>query len=109
MKKYLVIALLGGGITLITYAAADVAAVWTSECAKCHGANGAGDTKMGKKLRIKDYTKAEVQASFTDEEALKAMKEGIKNEAGTVRMKPVEGLSEEEMKAMVQYVRSLKQ
>ena len=104
--RLLALALAGVALTAFS---ADVASNWKEHCAKCHGDSGKGDTKMGKKLSIADLTDPAVQAKFTDAEALKAMKEGIKNEAGTVRMKPVEGLSEEEMKAMVQYVRSLKQ
>ena len=40
---------------LTTYGA-DAAANWTESCAKCHGADGKGDTKMGKKLSIADLT-----------------------------------------------------
>ena len=32
--------------------AADAATNWTDSCAKCHGSDGKGDTKMGKKLSI---------------------------------------------------------
>ena len=88
--------------------AADAKAVWTDQCAKCHGAQGKGDTKMGKKLHIPDYTDAKVQAGFTDEQAFKALKEGIKDKSGNTRMKAVEGMSDEEINALVAYVRSLK-
>jgi cytochrome c553 len=98
-------------ISLISGAAsygADAAANWTDHCAKCHGEDGKGQTKMGKKLSLGDLTTAAVQAEFTDEEAIKAMKEGIKDKAGKVAMKPVEGLSEDDMKALVKHVRGLK-
>lgn len=88
--------------------AADASANWTEHCAKCHGASGKGDTKMGKKLSISDLTDAKVQAKFTDEQAMKAMKEGVKDKDGKVTMKPVEGLGEAEMKALVGQVRSFK-
>lgn len=88
--------------------AADVAANWENHCASCHGADGKGDTKMGKKLKIKDLTDAAYQATFTDEDALKAMKEGIKTDAGKTTMKAIEGLSDDEMKALVTYLRGLK-
>ena len=107
MKKLLPL-LLSLGFAVGGYAA-DSATVWTESCQKCHGANGNGDTKMGKKLKLRDLTKAETQADFTDEEAFKAIKEGIKDESGKTLMKPIEGLTDDEINSMVQYVRSLKQ
>ena len=44
-----------------------------------------------------------------DEDMLKAVKEGIKDKDGAVRMKPAEGVTDDEIKALVQHVRSLKQ
>ncbi|MEZ5275295.1 MAG: cytochrome c [Opitutaceae bacterium] len=109
MKKLLPLSLLFSlGFAVGGYAA-DSAAVWTESCQKCHGANGNGDTKMGKKLKLGDLTKAEVQAEFTDEAAFKAIKEGIKDESGKTLMKPIEGLTDEEITALVHYVRGLKQ
>lgn len=87
---------------------ADALANWKEHCAKCHGDDGKGDTKMGRKLSIADLSDAKVQAKFTDADALKAMKEGIKDKAGKVAMKPAEGVSEDEMQALVTHVRGLK-
>ncbi len=108
MKKILVLTLAVLGTALLTASAADVKENWEKMCAKCHGPDGKGQTKMGQKLEIKDLTDAKVQASFKDEEALKAIKDGIKDKEGKIRMKAVEGLSEDDMKALVKYVRSLK-
>ena len=87
--------------------AADVKEIWGTTCAKCHGADGKGETKIGKKLEIKDFTDAKYQASLKDEDMFKAIKEGIKV-GETTKMKAVEGLSDEEIKALVAYVRGLK-
>ena len=95
------------GAALAAYAA-DASANWTEHCAKCHGPDGKGQTKMGKKLGLRDLTDAAVQAKFTDADALKSMKEGIKDKDGKVTMKPVENVSEGEMKALVGHTRSLK-
>lgn len=95
------------GVALVA-SAADPASNWKEHCAKCHGDTGKGDTKMGKKLSIADLTDAKVQAKFTDADALKAMKEGVKDKDGKVAMKPVENVSEADMKALVGYVRTLK-
>ena len=108
MKKMLavaVVALFGPALAMF---AADAKSNWDDNCAKCHGADGKGDTRMGHKLAIKDFTDAKVQAQFTDDEAFKALKEGLKDKDGKTRMKAAEGLSDDEIKALVQYVRGLK-
>ena len=92
---------------VVTVSAADVKENWDKNCAKCHGADGKGDTKMGKKLEIKDFTDAKYQASMKDEEMLKAMKDGVKD-GEKVRMKAVEGLSDDDMKSLVKFVRDFK-
>jgi cytochrome c553 len=108
MKKHpLLIALLFLGAALAAYAA-DAQANWDEHCAKCHGADGKGQTKMGKKLSIRDFTDAKVQADFTDEQAFKAIKEGLIDKNGKTSMKAIEGLSDDEMKALIPVVRGLK-
>ena len=87
---------------------ADVTANWADKCAKCHGATGLGDTKMGKKLNIADFSDAAVQAKFTDEQANKAIKEGLTDSTGKTTMKAIEGLNDDEIKALVVHVRALK-
>jgi len=92
---------------VVSASAADVKENWEKSCAKCHGPDGKGDTKMGKKLEIKDFTDAKYQDSLKDEAMLKAIKDGVKD-GDKIRMKPAEGLSDEEMKALVAYVRKFK-
>jgi mono/diheme cytochrome c family protein len=36
---------------------ADAGALWVQHCASCHGKDGSGNTTMGKKLGLKDYSK----------------------------------------------------
>ena|SRR5215470_704372 len=79
---------------------ADAAALWAQKCASCHGKDGSGNTAMGKKLGVKDYTKNQ---SFSDAEA----KNAITNGQG--KMQGFKGkLSDGDIKALVAYVRSLK-
>jgi cytochrome c553 len=92
----------------LTASGTDAATNWKEHCAKCHGDTGKGDTKMGKKLSIADLTDPAVQSKFTDDAALKAMKEGIKDKSDKLAMKPIENVSEPEMKDLVGYVRTLK-
>jgi cytochrome c553 len=106
MKNLLLLAAVSG--LAVTAFAFDPAATFADKCAKCHGNEGHGDTKMGKKLNIRDYTDAKVQAEFTDAQGMKAIKEGIADNTGKVRMKAIEGLSDDESKAMVAYFRTLK-
>ena len=72
MKKTMLLAAIIGFAAAMTASAADAKENWDKTCAKCHGADGKGQTKMGQKLGIKDYTDAKVQEDFKDEEAFKA-------------------------------------
>lgn len=106
MKPVLLLAVLASfGVSAY---AIDPAASWSEHCAKCHGKDGRGDTKTGRKLGIKDYTNPKLQAEFTDQDAINAIKEGIADNKGKVHMKPIPGLSDEEIKALVAHFRSLK-
>jgi cytochrome c551/c552 len=88
--------------------AVDVKALWEKNCTQCHGPDGKGVTKMGRKLNIRDLTDPKVQANVTDEQMTKNIKEGVKDETGKVRMKPAENVNDNEIKALVNYVRKLK-
>jgi cytochrome c6 len=92
--------------------AATAAENWDNNCASCHGADGKGQTKQGKKLKLQDYTDAKVQAGFTDEQLLKAILEGVKDkETGKERMKPFKDELENpdvEAKELVSYIRKFK-
>ena len=80
--------------------AADAAAIWTQHCASCHGKDGSGNTMMGKKLGLKDYTKDQ---GFSDAEAANVIKNGKGKMKGFK-----DKLSDADVKALVAYVRSLK-
>ncbi len=88
--------------------AADAKATYEKDCAKCHGADGKGETKMGKKSGCKDYTDPKVQAELKDDAGFKAIKEGYKDKEGKQVMKPSEGLSDDEIKGLVAYMRTFK-
>ena len=107
MKKIIaLIAILA--IPAISATAADAKAAYEKDCAKCHGADGKGETKMGKKMGAKDYTDAKVQAELKDDAAFKAIKEGLKDKDGKPLMKPAEGMSDDDIKGLVAYMRKLK-
>ncbi|PTY08632.1 hypothetical protein DB347_03380 [Opitutaceae bacterium EW11] len=82
---------------------------WTKMCARCHAADGTGNTKVGKKLNVKDYTSADAQAKMTDDEMLKSVLEGVKDDNGKEKMQPYkEKLTEAEAKDLVALIRSMK-
>jgi cytochrome c553 len=85
--------------------AADTKTNWEKHCQKCHGADGKGQTTMGKKLKVVDYTDPKVQAKFTDEQAIKLTKEGKKEGDKTLMKAYKEDLSDQEIKDLVAYVR----
>jgi len=83
---------------------------WDAQCKKCHSADGSGSGPMGKKFKLKDYTKADVQAGMTDEEMTAAIKDGVKDEAGKMKMPAyAEKFSAEEIAALVAHIRAMKQ
>ena len=108
MKKTIILTIATLGVALVTASAGDAKETWEKSCAKCHGPDGKGETKMGAKLNIKNLTDAKVQEGFKDEEAFKAIKEGLKDKEGKTQMKAAEGLSDDDIKALVKHVRTLK-
>ncbi len=108
MKKLIVFTLALAVVGAVTVRAAEAKENWEKNCAKCHGPDGKGKTKMGEKLGIKDYSDPKVQDAIKDEDMVKAIKEGIK-EGDKTKMKAFgDTLSDDEIKALVKYVRGFK-
>jgi cytochrome c6 len=108
MKTSTVLANLSLLLAAATLPAAPVAENWENHCAKCHGADGKGQTKVGKKLAVKDYTDAKVQAELKDADMVKATSDGVTVD-GKERMKGFKGeLSPAEVTDLVAYIRKFK-
>jgi cytochrome c553 len=107
MKRILTLSIAIMAVSALSAGAADAKATYEKDCAKCHGKDGKGQTVMGKKQGAKDYTDAKVQADLKDEAAIKAIKEGYKKDGKEV-MKPSEGLSDDEIKGLVAYMRTFR-
>jgi len=97
MKKILALAALT--TFALTAAADDTGALYKSKCAMCHGATGAGDTPMGKKLALKPFASPEVQKN-SDAKLLEAIAKG-RGKMPSFGAK----LSDEQMKLLVAMVR----
>jgi mono/diheme cytochrome c family protein len=108
MKKIVPIAIAALALSANSLLAGDAKALYEDQCAKCHGSDGKGQTKMGQKMNAKDYTDATVQANLKDEAAIKAIKEGLKDKEGKTLMKPTEGVSDDDIKGLVAYMRAFK-
>jgi cytochrome c6 len=80
----------------------DAAGLYKSKCQVCHGPDGKGDTAMGKKLGVRDFHSPSV-AKESDTELFKIAKEG-KNKMPSYNGK----LTDDQIKALVKYIRSLK-
>jgi mono/diheme cytochrome c family protein len=108
MKAIVIITISLFAASATSVRAADAKTNWDSNCVQCHGKTGNADTKMGKTLNAKDLTDPKVQAAFTDAKATQSIKEGVK-ENGKTTMKAFGGkLTDDEIKALVVYVRTLK-
>ena len=110
MKTIKTIALVSGlfAISAGLGYAATAAENWENSCAKCHSADGSGSTKVGKRLKLKDYTDAKVQAALKDEDMVKAITDGVKDDAGKEKMKGFKDeLSAPEIKDLVAFIRKL--
>ena len=108
MKKILTLSIAIMAVSALSASAADAKETYEKDCAKCHGKDGKGKTKMGEKYNAKDYSDAKVQEELKDDAAIKAIKEGYKDKDGKQVMKPSEGLSDEEIKGLVAYMRKFK-
>jgi mono/diheme cytochrome c family protein len=86
-----------------TYTFADSGAdIYKTKCSACHGKNGAGDTMLGKNLKLRPLGSDDVQKQ-SDDELFTIISKGKK------RMPPFDRkLSKDQIHDLVKYIRSLK-
>ncbi len=85
----------------------DSKALYEKSCQKCHGADGKGETAIGKRNGCKDYTDAKVQDALKDDVAFKSVKEGLKKDDKTL-MQPAKDLTDDQIKGLIKYLRTFK-
>ena len=90
---------------------AAVARMWKSKCGSCHGADGKGDTKQGKKMGIGDMTTAAWQTEFTDAKVKETIEKGISREKNG-KQQDMDPLAKElepaQIDSLIKYLRALK-
>ena len=79
----------------------DAAGLYKGKCSACHGADGKGDTAMGKKMGLRDFASPEVQKRSDDE--LTAIIADGKDKMPSYK----KSLKPEQVKDLVGYIRSL--
>jgi mono/diheme cytochrome c family protein len=86
-----------------TWSMADSGAdLFKGKCAACHGATGAGDTAMGKNMKLRDLGSADVQQQSDDDLA------GIITN-GKNKMPKYDGkLTKDQISDLVKFIRTLK-
>jgi Cytochrome c. len=99
MKRALICSLLLT-LALPMAAFADGAAIFKTKCAPCHGADGSGQTTVGKNLKVSDLRSAGAQ-KLTDAEITKILTDG---KGKMTKSK----LPADDIKAVIAFVRSLK-
>jgi mono/diheme cytochrome c family protein len=102
MKKKVVVLIAIFALAAAGLYAADGAAIYKAKCAGCHGPDGAGQTAMGKSLKLRDLGSAEVQKQ-TDKE-LGAWTADGKGKMPSYKAK----LSADEINAVVAFIRTMK-
>jgi formylglycine-generating enzyme required for sulfatase activity len=85
-----------------------VLANYTKYCKGCHGADGKGQTPLGKKMKSRDYTDAKVKETLKDDSMFKAIKEGLHVDGKEVMLPFAEKLKDDEIKGLVQYMKAFK-
>lgn len=62
-------------VPLMADAGPDTAAIYKAKCTMCHGADGAGQTPTGKKMKVRDLRSPEVQ-KMSDKELTTIITDG---------------------------------
>jgi mono/diheme cytochrome c family protein len=88
---------------------ADGKAVYMKKCKKCHGEDGKGQTKIGKKHKSPDFTSGAWQGKNGKAKVVKSVTNGVFKDGVKTKMKAFkEKLSTEEISAVADYVKAFK-
>lgn len=76
--------------------------LFKKKCAICHAADGTGNPKMAKMLKVELAVNTDSVAAMGDDDIAKLLTEG------RGKKKPVKGLSDDDRKNVIAYLRTLK-
>jgi len=88
--------------TVPVHADGDAASLFKAKCAVCHGADGSGNTAMGKQMQSPDLRSEEVQKQ-TDAQLIDATTNGKGKKMPAYKGK----LTDDQIKQLVAYIREL--
>lgn len=91
------------GETLSGLSAADARGISNSKCATCHGRDGRGKTRRGRRAHTRDLTDANWQNDVSDERFFNSINNGRNKMPAFKKL-----LSENEIDGLVAYVRRLR-
>lgn len=100
-RAWIVVTLLVAAVAAAPVFASDGGALYKSKCVACHGADGSGQTSMGKAMKIRDLRSDEVQKQ-TDLELTKVIAGGKGKMPGYGKQ-----MSEDDIKALIAHIRTL--
>ncbi len=89
------------GLCSFPVQAQDGPAIYKTKCAACHGADGKGESAMGKKLGVHDFAAPEVQ-SQSDDDLTAIINDGKNKMPGYKK-----SLKPDQVKELVAFIRSL--
>ena len=97
-----IVATLSLALAIPALASPNGAALYKAKCTSCHGANGSGQTPVGKSMKLRDLRSAAVQKQ-TDLELTKVIS------GGKGKMPPFgKTLSTKDIQALIAHLRTLK-
>jgi mono/diheme cytochrome c family protein len=84
--------------------------IFQTRCFVCHGRTGTGDgpSAQGLGAQVRDLTSANWQNSITDESIARIIRSGAKAVGGSAAMPPNPDLSNSQIQALIQYIRTLR-
>ena len=77
--------------------------IYEQRCIACHGEDGTGQTKKGRELKAKDFTRSRWQKRTSDKEIVAAIANGIRKKKMPAFK---DKLTTEQIEALVPYLRA---
>jgi mono/diheme cytochrome c family protein len=76
------------------------------QCANCHGMDGKGQTTPGKQAGVKDWSDGKTLKALSDDKIRAIIRDGVKGDDGKERMPANKKLTDEQVNALLQMVRT---